>query len=70
MRRLTWILWACVVVVLALVPAGGSSFAQGRVDIRVVSSRPDKACSFNARVRCHGTHLPNPIVDFFLRRSR
>ena len=50
MRRLTWILWACVVVVLALVPAGGSSFAQGRVDIRVVSSRPDMVSGGDALI--------------------
>ena len=65
MQRLTRIPGACVVVALTLVPAGGSSFAQGRVDIRVVSSRPDMVSGGDALIEITGASAPSapPVVS-------
>ena len=59
MQRRTWIPGACVVVALTFVPAGGGPFAQGRVDIRVVSSRPDLVSGGDALIEITGASAPS-----------
>ena len=59
MQRRTWIPGACVVVALTFVPAGGGPFAQGRVDIRVVSSRPDMVSGGDALIEITGASAPS-----------
>src|SRR5688500_9218857 len=54
MQRRTWIPGVCVVVALTCVPAGGGPFAQGRVDIRVVSIRPDMVSGGDALIEITG----------------
>src|SRR5688500_2298504 len=59
MQRLTWIPGASVVVALTLVPTGWGPFAQGRVDIRVVSSRPDMVSGGDALIEITGASAPS-----------
>ncbi len=59
MQRLTWIPGACVVVALTLVPAGWGPLAQGRVDVRVVSSRPDMVSGGDALIEITGASAPS-----------